>query len=167
MMGRGLGLFAIGVIFGGGTGFLVAAGQGITLDGHDHSDAAHHGAAVDHAAHDMPFDVPAAGAPEVTATLTPDPMSGYNLYVTTHNFAFTPEAASLAHVAGQGHAHVYVNDEKLGRLYANWLHLETLPKGDITLEVTLNTNDHRIFTVNGTPVSARISTTIDCMARHP
>lgn len=162
MSGRGLGLFAIGLIFGGGIGVVLVASQGITLDGHDHGDAAQHGGhEMDHSAHDTPLDIPAAGAPEVIAVLMPDPMSGYNLHVTTQNFAFAPEAASLAHAEGQGHAHVYINDEKLGRLYGEWLHLDALPKGDVTIDVTLNANDHRVYTVNGAAVSTRITATID------
>lgn len=47
-MDRGLALFLIGLIFGGGLGFLVAAGNGITLDGHDHSDPAAHAAPAGH-----------------------------------------------------------------------------------------------------------------------
>jgi len=93
--------------------------------------------------------------------LTPDPVSGYNLHVMTQNFRFAPESASGAHVAGEGHGHIYVNNEKLGRLYANWVHLETLPKGEVVLEVTLNSNDHRVFAVDGVPVSARTSVVID------
>ena len=46
-MNRTLALFAIGLIFGGGIGFALAAGNGITFDGHDHGDAAQHGGMVD------------------------------------------------------------------------------------------------------------------------
>ena len=35
--GRSLGLVVIGAVLGGMTGFLYAAGAGITLDGHDHA----------------------------------------------------------------------------------------------------------------------------------
>lgn len=35
-MDRGLALFLIGLLFGGGIGFVAAAGLGVTLDGHDH-----------------------------------------------------------------------------------------------------------------------------------
>ena len=36
-MTRQLALFVIGLLFGGVIGFLIAAGNGIELSGHDHS----------------------------------------------------------------------------------------------------------------------------------
>ncbi|MGC1497546.1 MAG: hypothetical protein WA790_17215 [Sulfitobacter sp.] len=165
-MDRSLALFAIGLVFGGGIGFVVAAGNGITFDGHDHGDPAAHGATqMDHAAmghgdmdhasmHETPLNVPAENAPRVAVVLKPDPMTGYNLHVTVDNFAFNPQGASLAHVPGQGHAHVYINGEKLSRLYGEWMHIAALPKGEVTVEVTLNSNDHRPLSVNGAPISA-------------
>ncbi|MFT6674872.1 MAG: hypothetical protein ACJAVM_001058 [Sulfitobacter sp.] len=172
-MTRTLALFVIGIVFGGGLGFAIAAGNGITFDGHDHGDpAAHGGPAMDHTAmghetadhemnHDTPVDLPATDAPEVTMVLTPDPMAGYNLHILTRNFAFAPEQASLAHVAGQGHAHVYINGEKLGRVYGPWLHIARLPKGEVTLVVTLNSNDHRPLAVDGNVISASTTLTVD------
>ncbi|MEP5731478.1 MAG: hypothetical protein ABJL67_19140 [Sulfitobacter sp.] len=155
-MNRTLSLFAIGLIFGGGIGFTLAAGYGVTFDGHDHGDPAHHGASTDHALmHDTPIDIPAADAPQISIMLHPDPMAGYNLHVMTENFAFSPQNASLSNVTGEGHAHVYINGQKLSRLYGGWMHLDNLPKGTVDIEVTLNTNDHRPLTVNGTAISAK------------
>lgn len=36
-MDRSIAMLLIGLIFGGGLGFVVAAANGITLNGHDHS----------------------------------------------------------------------------------------------------------------------------------
>lgn len=159
---RTLALFAIGLLFGAGIGFTTAAGMGVTFDGHDHSDPAHHGAGhagMDHAmAHDTPIDVDAATAPRLAIALTPDPMAGYNLNVQVENFVFSPQQASLAHVNGQGHAHVYVNGVKQARLYGAWAHLDGLPKGEVTVEVTLNSNNHQPLAVEGEPIKA--STTL-------
>lgn len=161
-MSRVLSLFAIGLVFGGGIGFATAAGMGVTFDGHDHGAKAHHGASTEHAMmHDMPLDVPAADAPKLAIRLKPDPMAGYNLELVTDNFAFSPQHASLQNVTGEGHAHVYVNGEKRGRLYGNWMHLDHLPSGEVEIEVTLNTNDHRPLSVAGTPVSATQTITVE------
>lgn len=163
-MNRSLSLFVIGLVFGGGIGFTIAAGNGVTFDGHDHGT---HLAGMDHgnmdhsAMHDTPVDVPAADAPGLSVMITPDPMAGYNLHVMTENFTFSPERASLANVTGEGHAHVYINGEKLGRLYNPWMHLAGLPKGEVEVMVTLNTNDHRPLAVNGTPVSALQMITVE------
>lgn len=160
-MDRTLPLFAIGLVFGGGIGFAIAAGNGITFDGHDHEDPAHHGAAEHAMAHDAALDLAPDGAPSVEVMVTPDPMAGYNLHVMTQNFAFSPQNASTEHVAGEGHAHVYVNGVKLGRLYANWMHIDSLPKGTVTIDVTLNSNDHRPLAVDGAMISARTALNVE------
>lgn len=154
-MDRALALFAIGLVFGGGVGFVIAAGAGVTLDGHDH---AAQGAPADAATaghdHGAPVSLASgAQAPSVRVTLTPDPVSGWNLHAPTSNFAFAPEKAGAAHVPGEGHAHVYVDGDKIARLYSPWMHLGALPEG-ATVEVTLNSNDHRPLEVDGKPVAA-------------
>ncbi|MEW9918086.1 hypothetical protein AB2B41_00590 [Marimonas sp. MJW-29] len=160
-MNRTLSLFVIGLIFGGGIGFTIAAGNGITFDGHDHGDPAQHGAAsnhggADHAAmHAALFDIPASDAPTVAISVTPDPMAGFNLHVMTENFAFSPLNASGRNLTGEGHAHLYVNGVKHGRLYAEWMHLDNLPKGEVEIAVSLNTNDHRPLAVGGSAITAR------------
>lgn len=159
-MGRGLGLFVIGLVFGGGLGFTLAAGYGITFDGHDHGEAAAHGApgqaAEAHAQmHDAPLEISAVEAPEISLLLSEDPVSGYNLEVKTRHFDFAPKQAGQAHVPGQGHAHVYVNGEKVARLYGAWLHLPALPEGEALVEVTLNANDHRPLAIGGEVIAAQ------------
>lgn len=170
-------LFIIGLTFGAAGGFVVAAGNGITFDGHDHSDPAHHGTGADHATmdhanmnhggadhammHDTPIKIDAATAPTVDIMVTKDPMTGYNLHVMVDRFTFAPKAASLGHVAGQGHAHVYANGVKLARLYGEWMHLENLPKGDVEITVSLNSNDHHPFMVGDAPVAASQTITVE------
>ena len=161
-MNRTLGLFAIGLVFGGGIGFTLAAGNGITFDGHDHGDPAAHGSmmTMGHSggahdiAHTAALEVPALNAPEIAIDLTSDPIEGYNLQVRTRNFTFTPKAAGLGDVPGEGHAHVYVNGEKLGRLYGEWMHIPRLPQGEVIVSVTLNSNTHSPLTVGGAPITA-------------
>ncbi len=71
-----------------------------------------------------------------------DPVSGYNLQITLTNFSFSPESAGLEHVAGEGHAHLYVDGVKVGRVYSEWVHVANLSPGLHEIKVTLNTNDH-------------------------
>lgn len=165
-MDRSLALFAIGLIFGGGIGFAIAASNGVTFDGHDHGDPAAHGemnhGGADHARmHGQPITLATEDAPSLAIRVTPDPMSGHNLFVEADGFAFAPQNASGDHKPGEGHAHVYVNGAKIGRLYGPWLHLPDLPKGEVTVEVTLNANDHRPLAVNGAPITAREVLTVE------
>lgn len=147
---RDLGLFLIGLVFGGGIGFTVAAGNGITFDGHSHGDPL---------THDTPVDVSAVDAPQITMDLALDPVEGYNLQVQTRNFAFTPEATGIENVLGDGH--VYVNDEKLGRVYGEWTHIAHLPIGDVTVEVALYSNNHSLLTVVGQPIATTTRLIVD------
>mgnify|MGYP000942899799 CR=1 FL=1 len=86
-------------------------------------------------------------------TVTKDAKMGYNLHVRTTRFRWTPWNASKAHVQGQGHAHLYVDGEKVTRLYGPWYFLGDLSKGRHTVKVTLNGNDHGDY-VHGTKTVA-------------
>lgn len=70
-------------------------------------------------AHDHPLlevlkDAP---VPTVTHLVFPDAMDGYNIQILTENFTFTPAAINSAAVPNEGHAHLYVNGEKISRVY--------------------------------------------------
>ncbi len=169
-MNRALALFCIGIFLGGGIGFVAAAANGVTLDGHDHASHGQHTTAEQTSAasqlsghdHGEPIDLPAgAETPELELSVQADPMSGWNLHITTKGFKFAPENASRSHVAGEGHAHVYVNGKKIARLYGNWLHISKLPKGRNTIEVTLNSNDHRPLAVGSVALRKSAIVTAD------
>jgi len=96
----------------------------------------------------------------VRARITRDPVAGHNLAVTTTGFRFTPGAANTAAVAGTGHAHVYVDGVKLGRLYGRHLHLATLPRGVHRVTVELNTNEHAAWTWQGRRVAHTTTVTV-------
>jgi hypothetical protein len=89
--------------------------------------------------------------PSITLEAFDDEKSGYNLHLITENYVFTPENISTEPVQGEGHAHIYVNGVKLGRLYAGWYHLPAseLRMGENTVEVTLNANDHSDWMMEG------------------
>lgn len=160
-MSRSLALFAIGLVFGGGAGFVTAAAYGVTFDGHDHGDHTQHGGAHTEAAahqHGSAVNLPAGpDAPGLTVEVFKDPMAGWNLHVMPANFRFAPENASAADRPGEGHAHVYVNGVKLARLYGEWMHFPELPKGAVEVKVSLNANGHGVLTVDGKPVEASVS----------
>lgn len=152
-MGRIFAMFVIGLGLGGGFGFLVAASNGVMLEGHDHGAHGHGGEAASHAHHhEASIDAPADSAPTLAVRLLEDPVAGWNLNVITENFHFSPEQAGHAHVPNEGHAHVYVNGEKIARLYGAWMHIGALPEG-AEVEVTLNANDHSLLSVEGQPLS--------------
>ena len=58
--------------------------------------------------------------------LTKDSMSGWNLFIQTSNFQFTPEKVNQRHQSGTGHAHLYINGQKYARVYSPYFHLPDL-----------------------------------------
>ncbi len=97
----------------------------------------------------------------VSITLEPDPLGGANLFVETEGFTFAPQNAGGDHAAGEGHAHVYVNDVKIGRLYGHAMQLGNLTEGRNKVRVALNSNGHAAYTWNGQAVDATAVIEID------
>ena len=64
-------------------------------------------------------------------------------------------------MAGEGHAHVYVNGAKIARHYGPWMHIAAMPKGKNTVMVSLNSNDHRTLAVGDKPLMSSVSVTVE------
>ena len=103
----------------------------------------------------MPFMVPATEPiPTIDFTITKDSMGdGWTVHALTTNFQFTPEDLGMAPVAGEGHVHLYIDNELIVML-APWYHIDALSKGPHIIKMSLNNNDHSIYTVNGTQIEA-------------
>ncbi len=148
----------IGLFFGTGFGFLLAATTGAGLEGHDHGSEVH-----DHSAHDYgeggspdheTLTEVEGPAPALSLVLHPDGRQSRNLEIRIDNFDFDPDGVNGAHVPGRGYAHVHVDGVKIARAYGPWFHLSALPVGTHEVRVTLNANDHSRLAVNGAPVEA-------------
>ena len=97
-------------------------------------------------------------APKATLDVQKDPTGGFNVQVVTSNFVWRPEMASMKHVPGEGHAHVYLDGRKIMRIYNEWFHLNTFQfstrAGEQLLSIEFVGNDHSPYTVQGLPVGA-------------
>jgi hypothetical protein len=95
-------------------------------------------------------------APQATLKLQKDPTGGFNVHVVTTNFMWRPEMASMQHVPGEGHAHVYLDGRKIMRIYNEWFHLNTYQfstrAGEQLLSIEFVGNDHAPYTIQGLPV---------------
>ncbi len=95
-------------------------------------------------------------APKASLEIQKDPTGGFNVYVVTTNFIWRPEMASMQHVPGEGHAHVYLDGRKIMRIYNEWFHLNTYQfstkPGEQLLSIEFVGNDHAPYTVQGVPV---------------
>jgi hypothetical protein len=111
-------------------------------------------------AHGM-HDVSADQAPKVELVVSEDAKSGYNVKIITTDFTFTPETVNEANVLGDGHAHLYVDGVKVGRLYSPYYHYDGDFEGTKTFRVTLNTNNHSEYAVDGEVISSEVQVTHD------
>ena len=108
-----------------------------------HGDGGHHASTIE-AVTTMP----------VALKVTADQISGANVQILTEGFTFAPGNVNGAHVEGEGHAHIYVDDVKISRVYTPWYHLGSLTPGEHEIRVTLNANSHQEYTIGGTKVGA-------------
>jgi hypothetical protein len=97
-------------------------------------------------------------APNATLEVQKDPTGGFNVQVVTSKFVWRPEMASMKHVPGEGHAHVYLDGRKIMRIYNEWFHLNTFQfstrSGEQLLTIEFVGNDHAPYTIQGLPVGA-------------
>lgn len=143
--------FVIGTTTGYLTGQQTTANADHAHDEHEHTTATH--------THEQQEAV--TPYPTIDLDVQKDPKSGWNAHITVENFSFAPERASTDHISGEGHAHIYVDGEKINRVYGNWYHLGELPTGSHEITVNLTTNDHHELTNNAEVISA--SKTINVM----
>lgn len=134
----------------------------VTRAGDDHHGS---GAASDDG-HEHGGTVETSGmAVEVTAEV--DPIDGINVHIIPTGFLFAPERVNQTDVDGEGHAHVYVDGEKVGRAYGEWFHLKGVAPGNREIRVTLQTNGHNEYVVDGQPVQAVTTISVPAMPPAP
>ncbi|MFE3327018.1 hypothetical protein [Streptomyces sp. NPDC059176] len=96
----------------------------------------------------------AEDAPAVSLTVRADEHDGWNIRIDVRHFRFSPDSVGGAAVLGSGHAHLFVDGEKVARVYGSWYHLsaDDVPPGARTLTVGLYADDHTAWAVDGVPV---------------
>lgn len=110
------------------------------------ADESHGGTSHSHKKMEIPSGKP---VPNVDLVVHPDAMKGWNIELKLTNFEFAPESVNQDSNPNEGHAHLYVNDEKITRVYGNWYYLGSLEPGSNKITVTLNTNKHEDLVKNG------------------
>ena len=129
-----------------------------------HQDGSHsHSHSPDMAAHDtLESEVPVS----VKIAAEVEDGGGVNVRIDTDGWRWAPESVNAAHEPGAGHAHIYVDGVKIGRVYGPHYNLSGLESGERHIRVTLNSNDHKQLTVGGKPVDASVAATIPGAPSH-
>lgn len=108
--------------------------------------------------HSKALEVPAGTpVPAITIRVDPDDVRGWNLYVGTANFTFTPEDVGGESSSSGGHAQLYINDKPMQRIYGTWTHLPELPPGNDKIRVTLNANGYETLTTQNMPIEDAVT----------
>lgn len=141
-------LAVIALVFAAcGTADLTATTTSTTADGqdHDHSE--------DTRTREWDADFP---APDLQIEI----MDTETLLVSAPGFVFTG-ADVFDPVPGKGHAHLYVDGDLMTMVYGPEFKMPQLEPGDHHVIVTLSTNDHLDYTVDGETISAMTNLTIE------
>jgi hypothetical protein len=92
--------------------------------------------------------------PAINGSLQQDPTGTWLLKLETNNFQFTPEKIGESQTGYyEGHAHLYINDKKMNRLYGHYYNINVLEPGAYTIKVTLNANNHAVLTYKNKPIA--------------
>ena len=95
-----------------------------------------------------------------------DDKGGVDIQITTEGWLWTPDNVDGEHVPGEGHAHIYVDDVKIGRIYGPTYHLEGVEPGEREVRISLNSNSHDELTYGGDAVEAISMVTIPETDHH-
>ncbi len=109
-------------------------------------------------------------APQIGLELFEDQVSGYNLEINLRHFVLVPPVEELMvkvkelmnrKVTGSlmGHAHLYINGQKLMRLYSPYIHLpeNLFVEGINVITVSLNNHQHDTWTVGQQEIQATLT----------
>ncbi|MGB5757706.1 MAG: hypothetical protein WBM50_12395 [Acidimicrobiales bacterium] len=105
-----------------------------------------------------------AEAPTIDVSITEDPKSGWNLFADVSNLTFAPEHVGSEPVDGEGHLHLYIDGEKVTRLYGPWWHIPSLEAGTHQIMVEVSGNDHAPYGSNGKAITAMATIEVDAAA---
>lgn len=120
-----------------------------------HKDHVASGASNMHGGHEA-VEIPEGfEVPNVDIHVTQDRSGTWLLKMETAHFTFAPEKAGENEPSyNEGHAHLYINGEKITRLYGEYYHLGALKEGKNEITVTLNSNNHGILSYKGRPIES-------------
>ena len=157
----------VALLIGAGSGYAIGQSASTddttdTVEMHAEADDHSDDMAMEHDHSTMPkFEVEASQAPSAELMVAEDAKSGWNVTIKTSNFTFTPEDVNTDNVVGEGHMHLYVDGEKVARLYGPDYHYSENFDGEKEFMITFNANDHSEYAVDGEVVMAKVTASHD------
>jgi len=98
--------------------------------------------------------------PKLTISLSPDSMSGYNLHLEIAQFQLESplNMGNAPKNTVEGHAHLYINGEKIQRVYGSDVHIPSkhFKEGMNQINVTLNNHDHKAWQKDGKEIISSV-----------
>ena len=142
---------------GHGMDHVASKKVGVEHDGHGSMQSGHGHVGMHHGV----LEIPAGQAvPKLNLSVEPDSVRGWNVNAAVENFAFAPERVNQASLTTEGHGHLFIDGEKMTRLYGSWYYIPALPAGEHEIRVELNANGHEILQSDGKPIAATVMVTV-------
>jgi len=95
--------------------------------------------------------------PSVTVEATADPRGGWIVHAMPTNHRIAPENASTDAVDGEGHMHLFVDGERIGRIYNEWVQVPALGEGTHEITVELSANNHSALAIDGEVINDTVT----------
>lgn len=95
--------------------------------------------------------------PSITLEATADPRGGWTLHAMPMNHRIAPENASTDPVDGEGHMHLFIDGERIGRIYNEWIAIPALGEGTHEIRVELSANNHSALAIDGDIIDQTIT----------
>ncbi|WP_139184838.1 hypothetical protein [Virgibacillus subterraneus] len=101
-----------------------------------------------------PVEIPEGyTVPSVEVKVSQDRPNTWLLHLKTKHFTFAPDkVGSDIPSYNEGHVHLYINGEKINRLYGNYFNLGDLEEGKTKIRVSLHSNNHGALVYKGKPI---------------
>lgn len=90
-----------------------------------------------------------------------DASGGVAVTIETENWRWAPENVDRQHRDGEGHAHIYVDGVKVGRVFGPSYYIMGLEPGRHDIRVTLNANSHNNLLVDGELVESTVMVRVE------
>ena len=141
------------------------ASSGGSSSGHSHGESAGTTASMEHGSGGGHGPAESEAPISIDIAVEIDSFSGVNVEIVTDGFRFAPEEVNQANTPGAGHAHIYVDGQKVNRVYGGYYHLEGLEPGPREIRVALNDNGHSELTMNGQALEAVTTLEVEALIR--